>query len=465
VNLAGFTSGQRRVIVLMGVAVIVVLAMLAGFVVTSLQGWENASPAATPSLLPTPASPTSIPTLFPSPTPPPPTSMFEEEGIWSQVQAARLFDQIAYQVETMRGLSPRAEVPLNFLDEDEMLTLLRRFYAGRDLETPLLPYIELGLLPSVFVQVRPHQASSVYMPEQEQLYVVAGQQQSGPDDQALLAHAYVQALQDQHFDLQAMDDRAVTTDASLAIRAFVEGDAMLLMALYRHGDLTTADWEYLLELAMQANQPSYGERLDDIEVWDRLQRFPYWQGQLFARALFRAGEWETINSAYVNPPRSTEQVLHPERYLEGDGPTQVIVPDLGAILGEGWTLQLQDTLGEFVTGLYLEGLLSEEMAWQAVDGWDGDTFVVWEHEDGERLLVWRTIWDSTTQAIEFENAQATLVTQQYLPALPVSSKRDLGGQWWETDMGAICVLRVARYVVVVYAPNIDVLTNVVQVLP
>jgi hypothetical protein len=354
---------------------------------------------------------------------------------------------------------------LNFLDEDEMLALLRRFYTGRDLETPLLPYVELGLLPNVFVHVRPHQASSVYMPAQEQLYVVAGQQQSGPDDQALLAHAYVQALQDQHFDLQAMDDRAVTTDASLAIRAFVEGDAMLLMALYRYGDLMTVDWEYLLELAMQANQPSYGERLDDVEAWGRLQRFPYWQGQLFARALFQAGEWETINSAYANPPRSTEQVLHPERYLEGDEPTQVIVPDLGVILGEGWTLQLQDTLGEFVAGLYLEELLSEEMAWQAVDGWDGDTFVVWEHEDGERLLVWRTIWDSTAEAIEFENAQATLVTQQYLPALPVFPKRDLGGQWWVTDMGAICVLRVARYVVVVYAPNIDVLTNIVQVLP
>jgi hypothetical protein len=191
VNLAAFTSGQRRVIVLMGIAVIVLFAMLAGFVVTSLQGWENASPAATPPLLPTSAPPTSLPTLSPSPTSPPLTSAFEEEGIWSQVQAARLFDQIAHQVETMRGLSPRAEVPLNFLDEDEMLMLLRRFYAGRDLETPLLPYIELGLLPNVSIHVRPHQASSVYMPEQEQLYVVASQQESGPDDQALLAHAYV----------------------------------------------------------------------------------------------------------------------------------------------------------------------------------------------------------------------------------------------------------------------------------
>ncbi|MCP4544304.1 MAG: hypothetical protein GY832_44910 [Chloroflexi bacterium] len=462
--MTGFTPVQRRVIILMGIAVIIVLAMLAGFVVTSLQGWENLSPVETPSPFPTSVPSTFLPTLSPSSIPAP-TSAPEEEGIWSQVQAARLFDQIAHQVETMRDLSPRAEVPLSFLDKDEMLTLLRRFYAGHDLETPLLSYAELGLLPDVPIYIRPRQASGIYVSEQEQLYVVTGRQGSGPDDQSLLAHAYVHALQDQHFDLQAMDDRAATTDASLAIRAFVEGDAMLLTAFYRYQDLEAADWEYLLELVTQVEQPSYGENLDDVAVWERLQRFPYWQGRLFADMLFQSGGWGTINSTYVNPPRSTEHVLHPERYLEGDEPTQVVVPNLGAVLGEDWDVRLEDTIGEFVTGLYLEALLPKEMAWQAADGWDGDAFVVWEHENGERLLVWRTIWDTTDQAIEFEDALSSLVTQQYLPALPVHPPKGLGGQWWETDTGAVCVLRVARYVGFVQAPDIDTLTNVVEMLP
>ena len=463
-NLDGFTFGQRRVIILMGIAFIIVLAMLAGFVVTSLQGWKSPSPTATWTLLPTSVPPTALPTLSLSPTPAP-TSLSEQEGIWSQVQAARLFDQIAHQVETMRDLSPRAEVPLCFLDESEMLRLLGRFYARRDLVSFLLPYTELGLLPSVSVYIRPRQASGIYVPEQEQLYVITGWQESALDDQSLLAHAYVHALQDQHFDLQAMADRAATTDAALAVRAFVEGDAMLLTALYRYQDLTTADWEYLLELVLQAEQPSYGENLDNLVVWEQLQHFPYWKGRLFVHALFQIDGWETINSAYIYPPRSTEQVLHPERYLEGDGPTQVVVPDLRAILGRDWAVRVQDTLGEFVTGLYLEELLPKDVAWQAADGWDGDTFTVWEHENGERLLVWRTIWDDTVQAIEFENAQAALLTQKYLPALPVNPPRGLGGKWWETNTGAVYVSRVARYVVFVYAPDIDVLTNVVEALP
>ena len=283
--------------------VIIVFAMLAGFIVTSLRGWENPPPAVTssPAPLPPASAPTSTPIPIPTPTAllsPAPTS---EEGIWSHVQAARLFDQIAHQVETLRSLSPRAEIPLSFLDEREMTALLRRFYSGRDLETPLLPYTEIELLPDVSISIRPHQTVGIYVPEQEQLYVATGQQESSADDQALLAHVYVHAMQDQHFDREAMDARATTTDAALAVRALVEGDAMLSTALYRYGDLTTTDWERLTELVLQAEQPSYGEELDRIAAWARLQRFPYWEGRRFAYVLFQTGGWETVNSAYINP--------------------------------------------------------------------------------------------------------------------------------------------------------------------
>jgi hypothetical protein len=467
VNAADFTPGQRRIVVLLVVAVVVIFAMLAGFVITSLQGWESLTPVATSSVLSfTPLPPTSSPPPSPLSSLPAPSPTLEA-GLWSQVQAARLFDQIAHQVETWRDLSPRAEAPLSFLDEREMAALLRQFYAGRDLEAPLLPYIELGLLPDVPIAIHPHQAAGIYVPEQEQLYVATGRQERGTDDQALLAHVYVHALQDQHFDLGAMDARTATTDATLAVQALVEGDAMLSAAFYRYGDLATADWEHLSELILQAEQPGYGEDLDLVEAWARLQRFPYWEGRRFVHTLFQDGGWEAVNRAYVNPPRSTEQVLHPERYLgeEQDAPARVIVPDLSSTLDEDWTLLLQDSLGEFVVGLYLDTLLPEETAWQAASGWDGDTFVVWEHEDGSRLLVWRTIWDTTAEAAEFERALIALIPQWYLPAWPMDPPMGLAGWWWETDAGAVHVSRLARYVIFVRAPDINALANVVQVLP
>jgi len=303
-------------------------------------------------------------------------------------------------------------------------------------------------------------------PEQEQLYIATGQQESSVDDQALLAHAYTHVLQDQHFDLGAMDARAMTTDATLAVRALVEGDATLLTALYRYENLAAADWERLAELILQAEQPGYGEELDRVEAWARLQRFPYREGRQFTTALFQADGWEAINHAYTDPPRSTEQVLHLERYLEGrDAPASVVVPDLSIVLGEGWTMLLRDTLGEFVTGLYLDETLPGETAWQSADGWDGDTFVVWEHEDGRRVLVWRTVWDSTAEAAEFEYALIALIPQRYLPARPADPPAGLAGRWWETDAGAVYVCRVARYVIFVQAPDVNALANVVEVLP
>jgi len=458
VSISSFTSRQRLVLILMLLMVIVVFAILAGFVVTYKQMLEGSPPNPSSSAFPTP--------LPATPTPSPVPTAEAVEGVWSPVQAARLLDQIEHQVETMRALSPRAEVPLNFLDRQEMLDLLDQLYAERDPEERLLPYVALGVLPDVPVPVHPRDVTGLYVAEQGQLYVATGGRGGSADDQAVLAHAYAHALQDQHFDLEEMEDRAATTDAALAARALIEGDAMLLTALYRYGDMAAADWLHLEELILQAEQPGYGADLEASDAWARLQLFPYREGRFFAAAIFRAGGWDSVDQAYIAPPRSTEQVLHIERYLEQrDPPVPVNLPHLGAILGQGWTLLVQDTLGELVAGLYLDRTLAEETAWRAVDGWGGDTFVVWEREDGARVRVWRTVWDNTAEAVEFERALVALIPQRYLPVRPMDPPSGMPGQWWDTGTGAIHVSRVARYVTFVYAPNVNTLINVVGVLP
>ena len=456
-SVSDFTPGQRRTVIGMTIAVVVVLAILAGFVVTFTQSLESRSPVATIVL----ASSTSTP----APTPPPSAPSLPEEGILPQVRAARLFEQIAHQAEMLRGLSPRAEVPLSFLDEREMTVLLRRLYAERDPEGEALPYTLLGLLPDTPATIRPRPVAGIYVPEQEQLYISIDLHGSGADAQALLARAYTNALQDQRFDQGALGARATTTDATLAVRALLEGDALLLTALYRYQNLEATDWTHLMEL-VEAEQPDYGEKLGQIEAWGRLQRFPYWEGRHFTTLLFQTGGWEAINLAYTDPPRSTEQVLHPERYLEErEAPSQIVVPDLTDDLGVGWTTLHRDTLGEFVIGLYLDEQLPEETAWQAADGWDGDAFVTWEHEDGDQVLVWRTIWANTAEAAEFERAMAAVVPQRYLPAWPLDPPLGSVGEWWETDTGAVYICRAARYVTFVRAPDVNALVNVVEVLP
>lgn len=448
-----FTPGQRRVIVLLVVLVIAVFAMLAGFIATSLRELRSsvASPLPTPTVVLTP-TPSSAPVLT------------VESEPWSQVQAARLLSQIGRQMEVVRGLSSPAEMPLNFLDAREMRGLLRALYLERDPDARLLPYMAVGLLPDVAVSVEAHEAAGVYVAEQDQLYILLGERGGSLDDQTVLAHAYVHALQDRAFDLAALDIRPLTTDSALAYQALVEGDAMLAAAFYRYRDPAAADWNALTELILRAEQPGYGEALDGDAAWIGLRRFPYWEGRYFVAALFESEGWGAVNRAYADPPRSTEQVLHPERYLERDVPEAVRVPDLEAALGEGWTLLLRDTLGEFVIGLLLDETLPGLTAWSAADGWDGDTFIVWEREGGARAWVWRTVWDDTAEAVEFEQALVALTLQRYSPVTPVQLPVDAEGQWWITDAGTFYVSRVARYVIYGYAPDLDALTRMVEEL-
>ena len=148
---SNFTSGQRRVLMVMIVLVVAVFAALAGFIITSLRDQQSPPPVTDePSILDVPT--VASMTVTPSPTPVPTTEQLAD-GITSRVQAARLLDQIERQVETVRTLSPRAEVPLNFLSEREMSSLLRRLYRQRDPEAILLPYTALGLLPDASVSI------------------------------------------------------------------------------------------------------------------------------------------------------------------------------------------------------------------------------------------------------------------------------------------------------------------------
>jgi len=333
-------------------------------------------------------------------------------------------------------------------------------------------YRGLGLISDELPGLQVDAPAGIYVIEHEQLYVTIGQPESDPATQALLAHAYVHALQDQHFDLQGMAERAQTTDEWLALQALVEGDATLATALYGDGDLALADWDRWTELIVAAEHPSYGDALDNDGAWSGLQGFANAEGRAFVETLFRNAGWEAVNAAYTDPPRSTAQILHPSRYVGGatpsgepGAPSPVIVADLGDTLGEDWELSVEDTVGEFVSTLYLNQALTEERARDAADGWSGDTLVIWHREDGARFQVWRTLWSTTEEARSFERSLRLVIPQRHLPVRPMSAPRGLPGRWWQSEHGTILLRRDGRYVTQICAPDTNSLLNALEVLP
>jgi hypothetical protein len=119
--------------------------------------------------------------------------------------------------------------------------------------------------------------------------------------------------------------------------------------------------------------------------------FAYVGGEAFIRDLLGRGGWGLVDTAFeVRPPSSTEQILHPDAYIEADEPKPVRIR---AVL-PGWERTLSGTWGELQTRELLGGS-SREAA-----GWGGDRYELWRRGDASALVMrWR--WDTPRDEAEF----------------------------------------------------------------
>ena len=87
----------------------------------------------------------------------------------------------------------------------------------------------------------------------------------------------------------------------------------------------------------------------------------------------------------------------------------VALPDtLAADLGQGWSVPLEDTFGEFQMGIWLrEGGVEKTAADAAAAGWGGDRLAVLEGPDGAWALAMHTTWDTPADAEAFDAAATT----------------------------------------------------------
>lgn len=471
-----FSPAQRLVLTGMAIAVIVVFGLLAYSVITTLQRMSVSpvSPLPTPlavSSLVTPsvitptltATPPLTPTVAPAPTRPIPLS---------QIQSARAVREVARIVAEVRQLPPVVQIPVTFLTEHEAAVFLLQQYQEERPQEALTLYAALGLMPRLSplplpdVAAQARHISSLYLSTGRQIIWVTGRGLATPEDELGLVHALAHALQDQAFGVESLTPCRPTTDAALALKALLEGDIVWTEAVYAGVLSDEEEWDRLARMASDAEEPTYGS-LVDSPLFERLRLFPYRQGAALVAALYTHGGWETVDRAYGRPPCSTEQVLHPERYLSQEPVQRVAVPDLGPVLGEGWKRVREDTLGELPLGLHLAACLENDgLAWQGADGWAGDTFVLWEGQQGQEVMVWRIAWDSRDEAAAFVRTYSLLVPCFRTPPL-LATKPPFGlpGQYWEGPAGAAYVVRAGRVVTVVWGPDPGTVTAVAQALP
>ena len=240
-----------------------------------------------------------------------------------------------------------------------------------------------------------------YDSEEERLYVVTGAVELEPHEERTYVHEMIHGIQQQHFDIRAMREGITdNTDAKLAVRALIEGDATLGTALYAVEHMTPAE--------RAAEPPASPGLVRAFRAAPRLIQmqyiFPYREGAVFVESLYLDGGWQAVDAAFARPPSSTEQVLHPDKYEAGEAPLEVTLPDLLPALGEGWALLFEDTLGEMMLQAYLEtGFLMGDTA-AASAGWGGDRVAVYAGPDDETVVLLSALWDTERDAREFYDA-------------------------------------------------------------
>lgn len=334
------------------------------------------------------------------------------------------------ELEKIRGLTFARPVPVAVIDDakarEYALARFHRVMPEATIRADQAAYRLLGLVPpdsdlvKTLLDVLEEQAGGFYEPQTKSFYLLDDMPRSMTG--LLAAHEMTHALEDQRYDLDARIAKVIEDDdASFALSSLIEGSATLAGAVYlgravAAGTVAPTDLDALAE-----SDAGRAERLNAMPAVLRRQLLgPYLLGMSFlmrGQPKEAAGDYprQAVEAAWARPPRSSEQILHPEKYWSAsqrDDPKPVEIRGAAGVLGAGWSRAGGGVLGELTLGSLVgakaplsSDASSDGAAWTnaAASGWGGDRFEVWERGEKTIVLVAAT-WDTEADAAQFQAA-------------------------------------------------------------
>ncbi len=346
-----------------------------------------------------------------------------------QALARSVVDRITLDVERLRGLPFKSEVPVSVVSDDQaMAQVLKRLEEFGELEN--LAFAEtvlkiLGLadpdddVTQLIMDALREQIGGYYDPKTAEFYLLDDMPAALVD--ILTAHELTHALEDQYYPLDALLEAGDANDDQLFARgAVTEGSATLLMTIY---SVEQAIDQSLNEDELMAMADIGQDAMNAMpEALVRQLMAPYLLGLSFVQGgnpmAWAAGGFpvDDVNRAHEAPPTSSEQILHPEKYWNEDKRDDPLVVELGQageLLGRGWTMEFDGVLGELTLALLVGAktpqpddpgaMMGSSWTNRAASGWGGDRFELWTRGKKSAVLL-STVWDSTRDAEQFVEA-------------------------------------------------------------
>lgn len=291
---------------------------------------------------------------------------------------------VSRRVERIRGLRFRRPVRVEVMAPGEVEAFARERMRAEASRQETAAFEEVGKLlgwlgpdddlDRVADALYGEQVAGFYDPREERLVLVRG---AGVDD-LTLAHELAHALEDQHYDLDALSRRAEEDDdASAAVTALTEGTATRVTSRYldRHPDaLSLGD-------ALRSLMGSLGATPLPPAVMRSLV-FSYAEGERFVDALADlTGDWRLVDHALRHrPPVSTAEIVDVRRWLRVVRPRPVALAP-GRLLADDrrgpWRRVAGSTLGALDLTELLRPTAGAGGARRLAAAWAGGRYELW----------------------------------------------------------------------------------------
>ena len=352
-----------------------------------------------------------------------------EERLRAQAEPSKpaeleaLGKKILQQMAVLRELPVKRPVAMEVATRQQIVSYvdsrIREEMKDEELAGQEAALKRLGLIPvemdmrKFLLDLYGEQVAGYYDPFKQKFFIAAWM--DAMSQAPIMAHELTHALQDQHFNLKPfLTPIAENSDATSARQAVVEGDAVISMFAYlsNSSSVSTAGVGERLRSAMSS--PLYPVFSGAPPYFQEALFFPYADGADFVSRLKGTGSFKPVTGIYKDLPRSSEQILHPEKYTtKRDDPTPVALP----MKLDGWTQVHNDVLGELVFRVMMAGFLDVDRAETIAEGWDGDRYRAFQKKKGAgyagTMIVLRTAWDSPEDAKEFFEGYAAIVPEKY----------------------------------------------------
>jgi hypothetical protein len=320
---------------------------------------------------------------------------------------------LALELTKISGMLLKHPVPCDYISKQNINDFLNKrvkeVAKPEDLRAEELTLKKFGLVPPDFnlanntIDLLTEQAAAFYDYDKKKLFIT--DTTPGDSQESVLAHEIAHAIADQNYNLGKFIHAGRKSDDGAAARmAVMEGQATWLMSellAERVGQTLKGSPGLLATMSSVTEGGSQFPVFDNSPLYLRMTLvFPYTKGMLFQHALYEKYGKFGFAQAFLKPPASTQQILHPDKYFDGVKPTEPALPD--PKLSKDYKGLVGGTMGELDHLVMLEQFSGKDRAAQLSPHWRGCTFQLMESKKANRVvLLYAVEWDTEDAARDY----------------------------------------------------------------